>query len=347
MSSNLDVLRAFAVLCVLASHILMMVRPEAKASISPLGLTGVLLFFVHTSLVLMQSLERHGRQPNWAARFYLRRFFRIYPLAVAVLSCTLLLEIPGDPNCRYSTHPIYEVAANYLLVQNFLPKVSILRPMWSLPYEIQMYLLLPPIFFLLWRPRWRVISLATLIMASLALARLNYTWPKDLEVFMYLPCFMGGVLAFQLRRMKKPILPAACWPWVLLLWCASFLVASSLRGDVRLLWLFCLSFGSLVPLFRDLRASAFTRAAKQIAEYSYSIYLLHDPLLWVCFKWTPLSLPWKITAFTISLPLACLFFYHAIEKPMIHLGVKLTEGKRNAHANESRKLPLTIQQMTA
>ncbi len=57
---NLDCLRAFAVSCVLINHIVTMLRtrhglPDLPFA-SALGRTGVLAFFVHTSLVLMQSL---------------------------------------------------------------------------------------------------------------------------------------------------------------------------------------------------------------------------------------------------------------------------------------------------
>ena len=61
--ANLDLLRAIAVLLVLAQHVGSKMHIEHIAwapTRCPLGLFGVLLFFVHTSLVLMYSMERSG-----------------------------------------------------------------------------------------------------------------------------------------------------------------------------------------------------------------------------------------------------------------------------------------------
>lgn len=74
-SPNLDLLRAIAVSCVLLSHLTWSVGYSEWGS---LGRFGVVLFFVHTSYVLMASLDRS--QGNISS-FAIRRFFRIYPLA--------------------------------------------------------------------------------------------------------------------------------------------------------------------------------------------------------------------------------------------------------------------------
>jgi peptidoglycan/LPS O-acetylase OafA/YrhL len=75
--SNLDFLRSVAVLLVLADHL---TRHYHLDRFSSLGLFGVLLFFVHTSLVLMYSMQRsHLTGIGLFKDFYIRRFFRIYP----------------------------------------------------------------------------------------------------------------------------------------------------------------------------------------------------------------------------------------------------------------------------
>ena len=88
---NLDILRAIAVLFVLTDHLsntqqwrLYGIRHEV------VGHAGVLLFFVHTSLVLMLSLDREMEGARSSrSRIYLaflvRRFFRIYPLSVVTV----------------------------------------------------------------------------------------------------------------------------------------------------------------------------------------------------------------------------------------------------------------------
>src|SRR4051794_40660052 len=83
MRSNLDILRVVAILLVLAYHM-----DYAPAE---LGRLGVLLFFVHTCVVLMMSLERHGAD---AVKFYVRRAFRIYPLSVVLIAVVVIFHLP-------------------------------------------------------------------------------------------------------------------------------------------------------------------------------------------------------------------------------------------------------------
>src|SRR5579883_991999 len=89
-SANLDLLRSFAVLLVVAFHLAKLFDWQGTAfRITDFGLVGVMLFFVHTTLVLMFSLERQ-RAISGSALFFLfliRRCFRIYPLAVLVVAC--------------------------------------------------------------------------------------------------------------------------------------------------------------------------------------------------------------------------------------------------------------------
>ena len=59
--------------------------------VADVGIFGVLLFFVHTSLVLMYSMQRSGLTGFALMKnFHVRRFFRIYPLSVSrySLQCT-------------------------------------------------------------------------------------------------------------------------------------------------------------------------------------------------------------------------------------------------------------------
>ena len=75
---NLDVLRAVAVLCVFVDHLAdPFTNTVGPFSAWELGRLGVLMFFVHTSTVLMASLSRlqQGGRSGWALAktFYVRR----------------------------------------------------------------------------------------------------------------------------------------------------------------------------------------------------------------------------------------------------------------------------------
>src|SRR5579871_375436 len=94
---NLNLLRSIAVLCVIFAHGMQLGGPLDDALVHNVGTAGVLLFFVHTSLVLMLSLERQVKKTRdlmwW--RFMLRRIFRIYPLSVITVLLTVWFGLPG------------------------------------------------------------------------------------------------------------------------------------------------------------------------------------------------------------------------------------------------------------
>jgi len=57
------------------------------------GLFGVLIFFVHTCLVLMYSMERSGLNGSSLHKdFYIRRVFRIYPLSILAVGVAVALQ---------------------------------------------------------------------------------------------------------------------------------------------------------------------------------------------------------------------------------------------------------------
>jgi peptidoglycan/LPS O-acetylase OafA/YrhL len=95
-SRNLDFLRASAVSFVLSAHLLAFHNRLAGFS-HHLGLYGVLLFFIHTSLVLLDSLRRQAektRDKGLFAGFVTRRVFRIYPASIAVVATVWLFRLP-------------------------------------------------------------------------------------------------------------------------------------------------------------------------------------------------------------------------------------------------------------
>lgn len=94
---NLDVLRAIAVLGVLTNHTANALAGHALPWADWMGRAGVQAFFVHTSLVLMGSMEKDGapQRGGWVGSFYIRRAFRIYPLAIVVIAIVLLLHVPS------------------------------------------------------------------------------------------------------------------------------------------------------------------------------------------------------------------------------------------------------------
>jgi peptidoglycan/LPS O-acetylase OafA/YrhL len=98
-SRNLDLLRSFAVILVVGFHLAKFFNwQSATLRVTDFGLLGVMLFFVHTTLVLMFSLERQsaGSRTSLFVPFIVRRCFRIYPLAILIVRVAFLVLIPSD-----------------------------------------------------------------------------------------------------------------------------------------------------------------------------------------------------------------------------------------------------------
>jgi peptidoglycan/LPS O-acetylase OafA/YrhL len=287
---NLDVLRAVAVSCVLVNHIAVSFHASPRIVFTQIGNAGVLLFFVHTALVLMASLERHGQGPGWIERFYLRRAFRIYPLAVVVLLLVIGLNIPSGVPVRGDIHAFQPaswatIGANLLLMQNVVGERLLSAPYWSLPLEVQMYLLLPLCFLVARRKSLDMALLfAALVIAYLTVAFSGLPGAWRLTVFNYGPCFFAGVLAYHLLRRTSPTIRSGMFPFVVLAAVALVVLLGTTRSTFARAWVPCLLLGLVIPRIAELSESVVTRAAKTIATYSYGIYLLHVPVLWLAFN---------------------------------------------------------------
>src|SRR5271157_2885872 len=97
-STNLDVLRASAVLLVFVNHILCMTRTGSAVLNDGIARFGVILFFVHTSCVLMGSMgSLVAAGKGWSLRFYVRRIFRLYPLSIVLVLLAVAVGSPMKP----------------------------------------------------------------------------------------------------------------------------------------------------------------------------------------------------------------------------------------------------------
>ncbi|WP_431475840.1 acyltransferase family protein [Massilia eburnea] len=309
LKPNLDFLRAVAVLLVLAAHVAgYTIRTNAMSF--ALGQLGVMLFFVHTSLVLMQSMERQQLAGAALFRaFYLQRACRIYPLAaVTLLGIYFLMDAQWTP---------FELVANLLLVQNLVYARYMSSVLWTLCLEVQMYLLLPALFLLLRRKslRWPLALWAV----SVPLALLQPLVSARLNVIEFAPCFLAGVLAWRLQGRER--LPGWLWPVLLALASAGFVAYAEPRANNYGRWLVCLAVGLAIPCLREMQAPRLNRASKFIAKYSYGIYLFHPPLMGLAFRTLETLHPfWQWSLFLSLLALLTGLGYHLVELPMIRLG---------------------------
>jgi peptidoglycan/LPS O-acetylase OafA/YrhL len=131
---------------------------------------GVLLFLVHTALVLMMSIERLGLSGrSLYASFAVRRICRIYPLAISCVIVVVLFRIPPTTWSAYEWAGWPAILSNVFLTQNLTQSLSVNGVLWSLPFEIQMYAILPLLFgWALRFPRLRAMYALWLVAVPIA-----------------------------------------------------------------------------------------------------------------------------------------------------------------------------------
>lgn len=340
-SANLDILRSLAACIVLLDHLAITMlfhqghfqETALVEFLLNLGHAGVLAFFVHTSLVLMYSLERMAHKGNRVTlHFYVRRFLRIYPLSVFCIVLVIIFRIPsdtwGDPNLV----TVRAVFSNLLLVQNFVWKWNLLAPLWSLPYEVQMYLVLPALYFLTLRRGAKVYLGGLFLFFCICIYLYHRNRIGHMEIVEYVPCFLCGVLCYSLRDRIKVRVRAALWlPLVVLLILGYCLVGGSREtGNDWVAWGFCLLLGLAVNFFRDSSQKHLNFAAERIALYSYGLYLFHVPMLYLVFVVLGITnsvlAPLLVVALTF---VGSATTYHLIESPFIELGRRLSSDRLN------------------
>ena len=333
--TNLHALRAFAVTAVLLAHVTSLFGSPVIHGWDCrwLGVFGVYLFFVHTCLVLMWSLER---RPN-TLDFYIRRVFRIYPLAIV----TILILLGFRISYMYgSSFPSWErTVSNLLLVQNIWQHQDLMGTLWSLPLEVDMYLLLP-VFFAFARRESSIWTMLLIWLFACLVDRATYGKHAGNTLFMVVPHFLPGVIAYIGFRTQRVRLPA----WGLALSIALVVVLFMRSPNAEKGWFACLVVGLLLPLFRDAKSGLVEVLTRKIATYSYGIYLLHFICLWLCLRFLggrPLWL--QVSTALVLTCVSAAGAYHLIEEPLIRVGNRVAEWATDKRMTKLTKRDLGLE----
>lgn len=351
-SANLDLLRSVAVLLVFGTHYICIrdgVFPPEWSFLWRVGQLGVLTFFVHTCLVLMWSLERTYRAGRrLIVPFYIRRAMRLYPLSMLAVLVAWVFDARWSPVNLWQNLTL----TNYVFWASFPP---MLGTQWTLPLEIEMYVALP-VLYLVFRKR-PVKLLAGTWVATAVLAWFQPHLGYHFVILRYVPCFLGGVMAWRLmRERERRFLPGWLWPVGIAAAGAMWLLVSRGKGGA-LLAATGMCLGLAIPLFREIRSESVRKITKIVARYSYGIYLVHFPVMvYVLSRPSPghphfrLIPPMPVIAhFTGPIHVGLVVgvtavvswaLYHGLEEPAIRLGRELAQRMAGNRIREA-KGPIT------
>jgi peptidoglycan/LPS O-acetylase OafA/YrhL len=346
----LDGLRGLAALAVVVFHAFLFTGRigESESELPVIkwivgyGYLGVPVLIVLSGYVLMLPLVHQPRltHPRGIADYLRRRARRILPpyYAALALSFALILAIPllqSEAGTAWDTKiPVttYGIVSHLLLIHNLSPDwiSQINGPLWSVAVEWQIYFLLPFVLLPLWRrinPLVLVLAITFLLTGfSLAgLAQWMHPWLIGL--------FAAGMLAAQVTfsgsgrskvRIAAPyvaIISTAALvflsPWLMgREWLAEIVAGFGIAGLLG--WL-----GSRTLEGRRPRSFAWleSRPMKFLGLISYSVYLMHSPLLALGnLLLLPMTLPTGmhfLVMITVVVPITlviCWLFFLIVEK---------------------------------
>ena len=316
---NLDILRSIAVVMVLLSHLPNLELPTYYEQ-RGLGLLGIVIFFVHTSFVLMSSLERIDAKHIINYKFYIRRIFRVYPLSIFAVCVYSYIDF--ILNYKFNLSIFF---SNIFLIQNFILAESIPRVLWSLPYEIQMYFFLPFIFMFV-KSKKKILLLYVSFCLLVMLLKLFDDDKKYYDFFHFTPIFISGCVGFIFFSKKNKINPLYLVIYIVLS-CLLFPIMMKIGAKENLLGvIFALPLGFLIAYSKEIKHDLINKVCKVIAKYSYGIYLFHLLMIDVFFKHINSNLHIILKYFLVffSTLLISYIAFNFIERPFIKFGKKMS-----------------------
>ena len=299
-------LRAVAVLIVVVYHV--------DRSILPGGYVGVDVFFGISGFLitshLMDGLDKNGRLGF--ARFYARRVRRILPASFVILLLTVVasyiwlppLQLKGTLQAAIAT--VLYLPNYYFAVTgtDYLAETapSVFQQYWSLGIEEQFYLIWPALisvaFVLARRSRRGLLLILIVMVAASFLLNVLVTMRPQPDGLFSLPWGFfslptrawelgaGGLLALILRRRQLPQNASLTAGW---LGFAAIIGSAVLMSDNTPFpgyWAAVPVLGCLAVIARREQGRSFqvarllsTRPFRFIGNISYSMYLVHWPLI--------------------------------------------------------------------
>ena len=307
---DIQALRGLAVLAVVLFH--------AKESYFPLGYLGVDVFFIISGFVVTPLILRIFTEQTIGGRFtslklfYKRRFYRLAPALAVVLAISavaiLLIGPPGD-HSRFAMQGV----ATLLLVANFgaykyspdyfAPNPNPLIHTWSLSVEEQIYIFLPLVLFLVLfniRNVKKIISIVfvfiaafsfiTFLVPTILLPVYNWVGIEFASQFsFYSPLsrvwqfILGGLCYFSLSRYQNLENRFSRVSSSVLIGVTLIVLFGPFRVEQKASSILISLLAIVVIRFRSLDTipNFFSTKLEWLGDRSYSIYLVHLPLLYL------------------------------------------------------------------
>jgi peptidoglycan/LPS O-acetylase OafA/YrhL len=304
-SFALDLLRVFAAELVCVFHAIAFFKVDwlRNPHLPPMQNFGVCVFFVLSGFLIAHTLMKKSEDPGYGFPDYLiDRVARIYSGWVPALIFVAVVDfflVKADVYSVGRDRSFHAFLGNLLMFQQYtgvgsyhlsVPVFGSGGPFWSLSIEFHIYLLVGAAFFMLRGAKaWLLLpvalvygqlpaanltgtSLFVLWLAGFAMAHILANCAANVSALVWLivGALSTGWLCIRLFPNHDPFDPAL-YPWLAISFAAFIALAMRTRVTVgaNMLWL--------------------TRTIRLMADYSFSLYLIHYTILFAATKFMTLG----------------------------------------------------------
>lgn len=336
---SIDILRAIAALGVFSYHQHICFFIAKYTGITAIGQVdnfgaefAVPLFFLISGYCIhlsnLKYIAEHKQLP--LKEYYRRRFLRIYPPYLVALAFTIIVNYLTYKNLPSLT----DILIHIFVLQGFtIPYFNTINlVLWTISIEIAFYLIYPVFYYIRLKYSLNKALLFSLLISCISisyfLTKETLSLPQYYCVFnLWFAWCCGAYLADKAvsnaAGLKKPIFIV-----LYLVIAAAFLTIRFIPNKLHiiyyqlniLIWMGPLVFITSKDGWLIKHYSLFTKIIAGIGLSSYSLYLLHEPLIalknFLGHRFLPTNLQLAgITIGIIIIPIICWYSFKFIEKP--------------------------------
>ncbi len=322
---NIDLLRGCAAILVVLSHIHASFGIELGWLAANGGWLGVQIFFVISGYLIIKSAEKYN-----AIEYFMHRFFRIWPAYIFwfILVGVIAGQINWESLMDLLLYP------HVVLMQHFYPssyiKYDVLRTSWTLTVEVMWYLV-AYILARIGRGSYVPVAIVSIIVATWWVysgKQLHPSWGARESIYDYyfvtniflaqLPFFFFGCM-IAMEKFKPSLL------------CCSFLALAIfstyddwINSVPNPIFITGVAIGAVFYMLTVVELSFQSRVVGFFSDISYSIYLIHYPVILLVSKRMHGGYLAAIVSIVLTIFVAWVS-HRLIERPFIDAGRVLSK----------------------